>query len=475
MSEYQYNKVTPEIIAELEAATECPILTGDAINEDFYHDEMSIYGKAKPEVVVEVKTTEDVAAIVKICNDHKIPVTASGARTALTGAAVAIAGGVMISTTKMNKILEYNLDDFSVRLQPGVLLDDLAADAEQHGLMYPPDPGERFATLGGNVSTNAGGMRACKYGCTRDYVRAITVVLASGEITHMGASVSKTSTGYSLLNLMIGSEGTLGIVTEITMKLIPKPKEYISIICPYESLDDCIATVPKFFMANLAPQALEFMEKDVVEETEEFKGKVVYPHNMNGVEVKAYLLASFDGNTMDELYEVVEKAAELAIEAGAIDVLVADTDSKKADAWSTRSALLECIEENTELLDECDVVVPISKIAPFLTYVKSLEAEADFRVRSFGHAGDGNLHIYCCANDMEEDEFKKQVDVFMKECYAKAKEFGGLISGEHGIGLGKMDYLKDYVGDTSIAIMKGIKEVFDPNMILNPGKICYKL
>ena len=450
MSEYQYNKVTPEMIEKFKEIAPKRVLVGDEINEDFTHDEMAIYGKARPEVLVEATSTEEVAAVVKLCNENKVPVTPSGARTGLVGGAVSIGGGVMISLTKMNKILGYDKENFVVKIQSGVLLNDLAQDAEKQGLLYPPDPGEKFATVGGNVATNAGGMRAVKYGCTRDYVRAMTVVLPTGEIVKLGATVSKTSSGYSLLNLMIGSEGTLGIITELTLKVIPAPKSVISLIIPYENLEDCIATVPQFFMHHLAPQALEFMEKEVVMDTEKFLGKQVYPKELEGTEIGAYLLATFDGNSEEQLEDIIEQASEVVLEAGAIDV-------------------------DTVLLDECDVVVPTNKIAEFLTYTKSLEAEADFRVKSFGHAGDGNLHIYTCSNDMEEGEFKKQVAVFMDKVYAKATEFGGMISGEHGIGHGKMDYLAESLGPVQMRIMEGVKEVFDPNMILNPGKICYKL
>ncbi|MEA5073946.1 MAG: FAD-binding oxidoreductase [Eubacterium aggregans] len=470
-----YNPVTPEIIEAIQAAAPGHVLVGDAINEDFCHDEMSIYGKAMPDVVVEATTTEEVAAVMTICNENKIPVTPSGARTALTGGPVSLLGGVMISTTKMNKILGYDQENFVVRIQPGVLLNDLAEDCIKQGLMYPPDPGEKFATVGGNVSTNAGGMRAVKYGTTRDYVRAMTVVLPTGEVVTEGATVSKTSSGFSLLNLMIGSEGTLGIITELTLKVIPQPKSTISMIIPYETLEEAIATVPKFFLNHLSPQALEFMERDVVDDTEKFLGKQVYPKQMEGMEIGAYVLATFDGSDEDELMDIVEAASEIVLESGAIDVLVADTPQLMRDAWAVRSALLEAIEANTTLLDECDVVVPVNKIPEFLTYAKSLQDEHGFTIKSFGHAGDGNLHVYTCSNDMEEGKFKEEAAKFMKQVYAKATEMGGLISGEHGIGSGKMEYLSDFVGPVNMRLMRGIKEVFDPNMILNPGKVCYAI
>lgn len=471
MSEQCFQKVTPELLEKLKAAVEGNVFAGSEISEDYFHDEMPIYGKGMPEAVVEVKSTEEVAAVMKLCYENDVPVIPRGAGTGLTGAAVALNGGVMIDMTKMNKILAYDDENFVVTVQPGVLLNDLAEDALQRGLLYPPDPGEKFATLGGNVSTNAGGMRAVKYGCTRDYVRSMTVVLPTGETVKFGATVSKTSTGYSLLNLMIGSEGTLGIITELVLKLIPAPKETISLIIPYENLEECIASVPLFFKNHLQPQALEFMEKEIVEASERYLGKSVYPKEIEGVQVGAYLLVTFDGEEMEDLEDITEKAAEVVLEAGALDVLIADTPVKKKDVWSARSSFLEAIEAETKLLDECDVVVPVNQIANYLTYVKEAGKPFDFEVKSFGHAGDGNLHIYACANDIDEEVFKSQVEKFMKIIYAKAADLGGLISGEHGIGYGKKEYLADYLGETEMRLMSGIKKVFDPKGILNPGKV----
>ena len=308
------------------------VFAGSDINEDYSHDEMPIYGKSLPEAVVEALTTEEIAAVMKICNENCIPVTPRGAGTGLVGGAVPIHGGILLVTTRMNKILSYDEENFTVTVQPGVLLNTLAEDAASKGLLYPPDPGEKFATLGGNVSTNAGGMRAVKYGCTRDYVKAMTVVLPSGEIIKLGSSVSKTSSGYSLLNLMIGSEGTLGIITELTLKLIPQPKETISLIIPYPDMESCIATVPEFFKNHLKPQALEFMGKEIVVSSEAYVGKQVFPRQLEGLDVEAYLLVTFDGDSADELDTVVERASEVVLEAGAIDVLVADTPALKRDA-----------------------------------------------------------------------------------------------------------------------------------------------
>ncbi|MBQ3391888.1 MAG: FAD-binding oxidoreductase [Lachnospiraceae bacterium] len=470
----EYNKVTPEIIEQLKAAAPGHIVTGEDISADYGRDEMPIYGENMPEAVLQATSAEEIAAVVKICNENKIPVTTRGAGTGLVGGCVPVYGGIVIETIKMNKILGYDLENFSVTIEPGVLLKDLAEDALTKGMMYPPDPGEKLATVGGNVSTNAGGMRAVKYGTTRDYVLAMKVVLPSGEITSFGAKVSKTSSGYSLLNLIIGSEGTLGIVVELTLKLIPAPKNTISLIVPFPDLETAISTVPKVKMANMDPQALEFMEREIILASERYVGREVFPKQVEGIDIGAYLMITLDGDNEDELMTRVEKAAELLLEEGAVDVMVVDNPQKLRDAWATRSSFLEAIMEETKLLDECDVVVPIKEIARFLTFAKKVGEECGLEIKSFGHAGDGNLHIYQCSNDLEKEEFEKRVDTYFQRLYKEAVDCGGLVSGEHGIGRGKVKYLVESVGETNMELMRGIKNVFDPNLILNPGKVCYQ-
>ena len=469
-----YNQLTPEIIAQIKAVSN-NVFEGADINPDYAKDEMPIYGTHMPDLAVQPRSTEEVAAVVKICYDNNIPVTPRGAGTGLAGGAVPLCGGVLIDLTKMNKIKSYDLENFVVEIEAGVLLNDLAEDCLTHGMLYPPDPGEKFACVGGNVSTNAGGMRAVKYGATRDYVRAMTVVLPTGEITHLGATVSKTSSGYSLLNLMIGSEGTLGIITELTLKIIPAPKHVVSLVVPFEDLHTALSAVPKVKMAQMNPQAIEFMEREIVLSSERYIGRSVFPQKLEGQDIGAYLLITLDGNTEDEVDALVEQAAELLVEAGAMDVLVADTPAKIKDAWAARSSFLEAIMEETKLLDECDVGVPVNQIADYLEFANKTGAECGLVIKSFGHAGDGNLHIYQCSNDLEEEEFKARVDKFFDIIYQRATESGGLVSGEHGIGSGKVKYLIQSVGETNMALMEGIKRVFDPKMILNPGKVCYRL
>lgn len=469
-----YNQLTPEIIEELKKVSS-HVTLGEDINPDYAKDEMPIYGTHMPDVAIQATSTEEVAAVMKICYENNIPVTPRGAGTGLAGGAVPLYGGVLIDISKMNKIISYDLENFVVNVEAGVLLNDLAQDCKGKGMMYPPDPGEIYACVGGNVATNAGGMRAVKYGVTRDYVRAMTVVLPTGEITKLGATVSKTSSGYSLLNLMIGSEGTLGIITELTLKIIPAPKVMASLIIPFKDLETALSTVPKFKMAHMDPQAIEFMEREIVNVSERYIGKAVFPKELNGEDIGAYLLVTLDANDDDELDELIEQAAELVLEAGAIDVLIADTSNRIKDAWAARHSFLDAIMEETKLLDECDVVVPVNKIADYLSFANKTAKECGLTIKTFGHAGDGNLHIYQCSNDLEEDEFKRRVDKFFEIIYKEATNVGGLVSGEHGIGSGKIKYLVDSVGEKNMELMEGIKKVFDPKMILNPGKVCYRL
>jgi glycolate oxidase len=469
-----YNQLTPEIIDQIKAVSD-HVTIGEDINQDYAKDEMPIYGTHMPDLAVQPRSTKEVADVVKICYDNNIPVTPRGAGTGLAGGCVPLYGGVLIDISRMNKILSYDMENFVVNIEAGVLLNDLAEDCLSKGMMYPPDPGEKFACVGGNVATNAGGMRAVKYGATRDYVRSMTVVLPTGEITQFGATVTKTSSGYSLLNLMIGSEGTLGIITELTLKIIPAPGFTASLIIPFEDLKTALSTVPKFKMAHMDPQAIEFMEREIVLVSERYIGKAVFPKDLDGMDIGAYLLVTLDGKDEDEVYGMIEEAAELALEAGAMDVLVADTPDKIKDAWAARSSFLEAILEETKLLDECDVVVPVNRIADYLEFVNKVGAECELEIKSFGHAGDGNIHIYQCSNTLSEDVFKERVDKFFDIIYKEATDIGGLVSGEHGIGSGKIKYLVDSVGSTNMALMEGIKKVFDPKMILNPGKVCYRL
>lgn len=302
-----YQPVTQEFLAQLESIVPGRVTAGSEVNPTTVGMKCPSTGSI-PRAAVEILSTEEAAAVVKLCYAHNIPVTTRGAGTGLVGGCVPVFGGVVLSTARMNRILGYDLENFTVTVQPGVLLQQLAEDALSHGCLYPPDPGEKLATLGGNVSTNASGMRGVKYGATRDYVNAMSGVLPTGEVTQFGSAVSKTSSGYNLLHLMIGSEGTLGIITELTLKLIPAPGATISLVVPFADLPTCISTVPKLRHSHLNPQAIEFFEKEILITSETYLEKQVFPRVIEGTDVGAYLLITFDGDSMEALEPTIERA-----------------------------------------------------------------------------------------------------------------------------------------------------------------------
>ena len=438
---------------------------GNSINEDYYHDELgTAFGV--PDVLVKVLSTEEVSAVMKYADERSLPVVVRGSGTGLVGGAVAIHGGIMLDTSAMKKVLELDENNLTVTVQSGILLMELAAYCEERGFRYCPDPGEKSATIGGNISTNAGGMRAMKYGVTRDSVRALTAVLPSGEIMQFGSKVVKNSSGYDLKDLIIGSEGTLAVVTEATLKIIPKPEHSISILVPFRSMRDAISTVPKIIRAQVTPVATEYMSRDVILFAEEYLGKKFPAHDSD-----AYLLLTFDGNTREAVMHDMETIAELCLENDAIDVYMIDTEERSASVWSARGAFLEAIKGSTDQMDECDVVVPRSLVADFILFTHEVAKKTGLRIPSFGHAGDGNLHIYLCRDGLDEKTWEERKDRAFGLMYSKAGEIGGLVSGEHGIGLDKRTYLREALGERQLEIMRGIKKVFDPKGILNPGKV----
>lgn len=442
------------------------VWTGSAIHSDFTHDEMTEYGCYAPDAVAEVMDTEQVSRIMAYASERHIPVTPRGAGTGLCGSAVAIYGGILLSLAKMDRIIEFDRENFTVTLQPGVLLMDLAQAAVDEGMLYPPDPGEKSATVGGNVMTNAGGMRAVKYGVTRDYVRGMTAVLPDGRVLHLGGKVAKNSSGYSLKDLIVGSEGTLAIVTELTMRLIPLPRKSLSLLVPFTDLAQCIRTVPEIIQSPVTPTAVEFMEREVIEAAEEYLG-CRFPDKSSD----AYLLLTFDGNSQEQLDTAYRAAADICLQSGALDVYISDTEERQESIWKARGAFLEAIKSSTSEMDECDVVVPRNRIADFLLFVNGLQSAYGVRIRSFGHAGDGNLHIYVCRDSLSEADWHERRERLMDLMYEKAAQMQGQISGEHGIGHAKAGYLREMAGEDMIDLMQGIKRVFDPHYILNPGKV----
>ena len=315
---------------------------------------------------------------------------------------------------------------------------ELAAYVEDHDFFYPPDPGEKSATIGGNISTNAGGMRAVKYGVTRDYVRGLEVVLPNGKIVEFGGKVVKNSSGYSLKDLMIGSEGTLGFITKATLKLLPLPKKAISLLIPFKTLKEAIDTVPLIIKSKAIPTAIEFMQREVIIDAEEYLGKK-FPDSQSD----AYLLLKFDGNSTEEIEADYDKVAKLCLEAGAIDVLISDTEEREESIWKARGAFLEAIKGSTTDMDEVDMVVPRNKVND----------------------------SYILKDDLSQEEFEKRMAAAMEKIYEKAAQLGGKVSGEHGIGFAKKPYLRESLDPETIELMSGIKKAFDPKNILNPHKV----
>ncbi|MDV4151143.1 FAD-binding oxidoreductase [Clostridium sp. AL.422] len=441
------------------------VLYGEDINEEYSHDELSDT-VSYPDVVIKITSTEEASQIMKYAYDNNIPVTPRGSGTGLVGASVSIEHGIMIDTTLMNNFLELDEENLTITVEPGVLLMELSAYVEERGLFYPPDPGEKSATIGGNISTNAGGMRAVKYGVTRDYVRGLEVVLPNGTVVNLGGKVVKNSTGYALKDLMVGSEGTLGLITKATMKLLPLPKKAISLLIPYPTLEKAIRTVPLIVKSKTIPTAIEFMQREVIIDAEEYLGKK-FPDNS----ADAYLLLKFDGNSTEEIEEAYDNVAKLCLEQGASDILISDTSEREESIWKARGAFLEAIKGSTTYMDEVDVVVPRNRVNDMVEYIHNLYKEVNVRIKSFGHAGDGNLHAYILRDDLNEEEWDEKMNDAMEKIYGKARELEGQVSGEHGVGYAKKSYLLKSMDPDLIEVMAGIKKAFDPKNILNPHKI----
>lgn len=442
------------------------VLYGDGINEEYSHDELS-GTVCYPDLVVKVISTEEVSKIMKYAYDNNIPVTPRGSGTGLVGSSVAMEQGIMIDTCLMNHFLELDEANLTIMVEPGVLLMELSAYVQERDLFYPPDPGEKSATIGGNISTNAGGMRAVKYGVTRDYVRGLEVVLPDGTVVEFGGKVVKNSTGYAMKDLMVGSEGTLGIITKAILKLLPLPKKAISLLVPFPTLEKAIGTVPLIIKSKSVPTAIEFMQREVIMDAEKYLGKK-FPDSS----ADAYLLLKFDGNSTEEIEKDYENVAKICLEQGAVDILISDTDEREESIWKARGAFLEAIKGSTTYMDEVDVVVPRSSVNEMVEYIHSLYKEVNIRIKSFGHAGDGNLHAYILKDELSEEEWETRMKAVMDMIYGKARELNGQVSGEHGIGYAKKSYLLEAMDPATVEIMKGIKRAFDPKNILNPHKVC---
>lgn len=469
-----YNKVTDKIIQELQKiAGENNVIVDPEKKHDYSHDEFSLAGITRePDVVVKSKTTEEVSQILLLAGRENIPVTPRGGATGLCGGCVPFLGGIVLSLERMNRIIEVDKPNQMIVVEPGVLLMDLYERVEEEGLFFPPHPGDETAQIGGVIAANAGGARAVKYGVVRNYVRGLEVVLPSGAIIHLGGKLMKSSTGYNLLNLMIGSEGTLGIITRATIQLMPSPQLSRSLIIPYNELEQAIETVPDLITSKILPLAVEFIPKEVILITEKYLRKQ-WPVKVGNT----YLLIILEASGEEEMDRLSQRVADICMKKDALDVFVADSPVKQQQVLEIRSLIYEAIKAQT--LEILDIAVPRAEIAKHVKRVLEVSETYGLWLPTFGHAADGNVHTHIMKARYEdgeiiplpEEEWEDKWDFIRQELYRDCRERGGVISGEHGIGMVKKPYLSYVVDEDSIDLMRGIKKVFDPKNILNPGKI----
>ena len=419
--------------------------------------------KGEASALVFAKSTEEVSKLLQYAHANRIPVTPRGAGTNLVGSTVPVDGGIILDLSQMNRILELDTETMTITVEPGLLLQDLQAYVEEHNLFYPPDPGEKASSIGGNISTNAGGMRAVKYGVTRDYVRGLEVVTADGTVLTVGGKNVKDASGLSLKHLYIGSEGTLAVITKCILKVIPKPETSLSILVPYPDLKTGIGSVLSILRADANPTAVEFMERNVVKLGEDFSG-VRYPCPEAG----SYILLTFDGRE-EEVAASAERIQTLALSSGALDYILLTDPQQAADIWKVRGALVKAVEAVSEQ-EPVDIVVPINRTAEFIGYINQLEQSSGMRMVSFGHAGDGNVHLCVVRGDRDEETWQKELHENMDKAYHKAYQLGGIASGEHGIGISKRRYFLRETHWENLRAMNQIKDALDPLHILNDKK-----
>jgi len=419
-----------------------------------------------PEVVVKPGTTEEVAALLRTAGELGLSVTPRGGGTGLSGGALPVSGGICLSMERFNRILSIDKESFQAEVEPGVTTQKFQEEVESLGLFYPPDPASRGTChLGGNLAECAGGPRAVKYGVTRDYVLGLEAVLASGEVIHTGAAVLKNSTGYNLTQLLIGSEGTLAIITKIRLKLLPLPRKRKVLLASFDSLEVSARAVTAIFQSGITPSALEFMERAAVRAAEEQLGK----HFPNG-DAGAQLLIEVDGNQDQVLDDEISTIGEILSSYGALDVLLADDPQKVADVWALRRSIGEAVKSISAYKEE-DTVVPRARLPELVRGVKEITNRYGITAICYGHAGDGNVHVNILKGTLSDEAWALKIDDAIREIFQLTVRLGGTISGEHGIGYSQRKYLPLAIGEVERRLMREIKTVFDPQGILNPGKI----
>jgi glycolate oxidase len=456
-----------EKIEELGQIFKDIVLTDTHLLEKYSRDETEDL-VFPPQLVLRPTKVEEVAAILRFCNENKIPVTPSGARTGLSGGALAIHGGVVLSMEKFNRILHIDEDNLQVTTEPGVITQVLQEAVKEKGLFYPPDPASKGSCfIGGNVAENSGGPKAVKYGVTADYVLNLEVVLPSGEVIWTGANVLKNATGYNLTQLIVGSEGTLGIVTKIVLKLIPHPTHDLLMLVPFEKASEACQAVAEIFKAGITPSGLEFMERDALTWTLKF-----FPDAP--VEVKdnhaAHLLIEVDGFQEELLLQDCQKIVAVVEQFAIDEILFADNAAQKDALWSIRRKVGEAVKAHSVYKEE-DTVVPRFYLPELLAGVKKIGEKYGFQSVCYGHAGDGNLHVNIIKGDLSDEAWENELPKAIKEIFEVTVGLGGTISGEHGIGYVQKSYMPIAFRAAELELMRGIKQLFDPNNVLNPGKI----
>lgn len=463
-----YHKITPNDLEIFKTIVgETAVLVDQASLEKYGHDETEDL-VFTPEVVIKPNNTKEVAQILAHCHQYKIPVTPQGARTGLSGGALPLFGGIALSMERFNRIIFIDEKNSQLTVEPGVITQVLQEEVAKVGLFYPPDPASKGSCfIGGNLAENSGGPKAVKYGVTNEYVLNLEVVLANGDIIWTGANVLKNATGYNLTQLIVGSEGTLGIITKAVLKLIPLPKWNKLMLIPFSSAEKACEAVAALFMEGITPSGLEFMERDALIWTAKFINdqSIIIEDN-----VQAHLLVEVDGNNEDILMNECEQIMTIVEKFGALEVLFAENQAQKDKLWNLRRKVGEAVKSQSIYKEE-DTVVPRYELPKLLKGVKEIGKKYGFHSVCYGHAGDGNLHVNIIKADLSDEEWNNQLPIAIREIFELTVSLGGTISGEHGIGYVQKSYMDIPFSSIELQVMKGIKNLFDPHGILNPGKI----
>ena len=468
MKEINYNSVSSITFNELLA------IVGEG-NISSSKEDLEKYGRDETEdfvfladVVVKPSNVEQLSKVAKMCNNYKIPLTTRGAGTGLSGGALPVKGGVLLSMEKFNQILKIDDQNLQAIVEPGVINHVFQEEVKKKGLFYPPDPASwGSCSLGGNIAHSSGGPKAVKYGTTRDYVLNLEVVLANGDVIWTGANTLKYSTGYNLTHLMIGSEGTLGIVTKIVFKLIPAPTHDLLMLIPFNNAEKACESVAAVFKSGIIPSAMEFMEKDAIAWSIKHAGEVNFKIDDA---CEALLLVEVDGTDADVLMKQCESISQTMLEHECGEILFADSAEQKNALWKIRRKVGEAVKSNSVYKEE-DTVVPRAELPKLLKGVKEIGERHGFKSVCYGHAGDGNLHVNIIKGDLSEEVWENELPKGITEIFELCKKLGGTISGEHGIGLVQKQYMPIMFSNNHLNLFKQIKTAFDENWILNPGKI----